>query len=254
GGGGSTGGAGGTAVYSPCPPLPAACKILPFGDSITDGVGASGGGYRIELFRLALLDGKKITFVGTAAPNGPTTVDGVAFPRQHEGHSGYTIDNQPAMGTITARAGISPLVPTVMNATKPDIVTLMIGTNDIQHSLVTNAPERLARLIDSIIAADAHTLIVVAQIVPTTDATVNMAIQNYNAAIPALVRARAAAGKHVVLVDMYQVIAGDPGFRITGRTVPNPAIGPMNDWLHPNAAGYKLMGAAWYGALKSALR
>ncbi|MEO8215380.1 MAG: SGNH/GDSL hydrolase family protein, partial [Myxococcales bacterium] len=254
---GGVAGVGGTAgvttTYSPCPAPPALCKILPFGDSITMGVGSNGsnsnGGYRVELFHRAHADGKSITFVGTATANGPTMVDGVTFPRQHEGHSGYTIDNAPG------KSGISPLVTRVMPATKPDIVTLMIGTNDVQHDIdVTNAPARLGKLLDSIIATDAHMLLVVAQIVPTTDAKVNVAVQAFNNAIPALVNSRSAAGKHIILVDMYQPIASAPGFQASGSTVPDNKVGPMYDWLHPNVAGYKVMGDTWYDAIKGALR
>jgi lysophospholipase L1-like esterase len=258
-GGAASGGAGGGAtLYSPCPPTGTACKILPFGDSITFGVGSNGsasnGGYRVELFHRALEVSKQITFVGTAVPNGPATVDGVAFPGQHEGHSGFTIDDQPATATLAARQGISPLVATVMPATRPDIVTLMIGTNDIQHDYdVANAPVRLGRVIDSLIAADAHTLVIVAQIIPTTDATLNPAVQAYNAAIPALVAARATAGKHILLVDLYDAIANDPSFMTSGRVVPSPTAGPMFDWLHPNVAGYKLIGDAWFEVLKGVL-
>jgi hypothetical protein len=74
------------------------CRILPLGDSITFGIGFSGG-YRVELFGLALKDGKNITFVGknpesdsTNQPNGPQEVEGVSFPKYHLGTSGITID------------------------------------------------------------------------------------------------------------------------------------------------------------------
>ncbi|WP_437766747.1 hypothetical protein WMF27_22915 [Sorangium sp. So ce281] len=88
-GGHGDGGAGG---FTPCPTNGEPCKILPLGDSITDGVGVQGGGgYRIELFRKARAAGKKITFVGSLM-NGPATVDGASFPRAHEGHSGWKID------------------------------------------------------------------------------------------------------------------------------------------------------------------
>ncbi len=140
---GAQGGAGGSAgsTYRPCPTDGTACKIMPFGDSITDGYnGDTPGGYRVELFRLAHAAGKNITFVGSGS-NGPNTVGGVAFPHNHEGHSGWTI--APAGG----RSGISTLVSTVMPQYKPDIVLLMIGTNDaIDNYDMPNAPKRLARV------------------------------------------------------------------------------------------------------------
>jgi len=59
-----------------------------------------------------------------------------------------------------------------------------------------------------------------------------------------------------VLVDVYHAIASDPAFVTTGRNVaiPDPAVGLMFDWLHPNAAGYVRIGDAWYTALRNSLR
>ena len=50
-----------------------------------------GGGYRVELFSKANAAGKKITFTGSLS-NGPSMVDGVTFPKNNEGHSGWKID------------------------------------------------------------------------------------------------------------------------------------------------------------------
>src|SRR5438128_470316 len=74
-------GNGGSGAYHPCPANGDACKIMPFGDSITEGAPNNNGGYRIELFQLAHQAGKNITFVGSNS-NGPAQVDGVSFPRQ----------------------------------------------------------------------------------------------------------------------------------------------------------------------------
>ncbi len=197
GAGGKAAGAAGApnAPYNPCPPAPADCKIMPFGDSITDGYLAQRGGYRIPLFQRAHQEGKHLTFVGSAT-NGPAMVDGVPFPQHHEGHSAYTINDEPL--PAPAHKGISPFVKTSIPAYHPDIVLLMIRTNDVDNSIdLPNVPTRLGALIDSIIALDAHTLIVVAQITPTMQDPLNARIQTYNAAIPAVVQTRAQAGKHV---------------------------------------------------------
>jgi lysophospholipase L1-like esterase len=231
GGGGGSGSAG--TSYDPCPPAPTDCKIMPFGDSITDGYLAQRGGYRIPLFQRAHQEGKHLTFVGSAV-NGPAMVDGVPFPQHHEGHSAYTIDDEPL--PAPAHKGISPFVKTSIPAYHPDIVLLMIGTNDVDNSIdLPNVPTRLGALIDSIIALDAHTLIVVAQITPTMQDPLNARIQAYNAAIPAVVKARADAGKHVVLVDMYNAFVSDGSYRST----------LMYDRLHPNIAGFQKMADTW---------
>lgn len=226
-------GGGSSATYNPCPPAPTDCKIMPFGDSITDGYLAQRGGYRIPLFQRAHQEGKHLTFVGSAS-NGPTMVDGVAFPQHHEGHSAYTINDEPL--PAPAHKGISPFVKTSIPAYHPDIVLLMIGTNDVDNSIdLPNVPTRLGALMDSVIALDAHTLIVVAQITPTMQDPLNARIQAYNAAIPALVKARAEAGKHVALVDMYGAFTSDKAYKTT----------LLYDRLHPNIAGFQKMADTW---------
>ena len=215
---------------------------MPFGDSITDGYNAdTPGGYRIELFRLAHAAGKKITFVGSGY-NGPDMVDGSAFPHQHEGHSGWTI--APAGG----RSGISTLVSTVMPQFKPHIVLLKIGTNDaIDNYDMANATARLGALIDSIYAQLPNVMILVAQPIPSRgdaskgdDAALSARIKAFDDAIPSVVKARADAGKHLVLVDMYTPFN------------PNKASLIEDQW-HPNLAGYVLLGQRWYATLGSYL-
>ena len=87
-----------------------------------------------------------------------------------------------------------------------------------------------------------RTPLVVAQIIPTTNAQTNTRVQAYNAAIPGLVQSRAEAGKHVVLVDMFTPFISNPNF-----------AGLMADILHPNDAGYVVLGRAWHDAIDSFL-
>jgi len=230
------------AAFSPCPSDGTPCRIMPLGDSITFGIGSSGGGYRVDLFRRALADQRDITFVGVVAgggsntPNGPNTVSGQPFPRSHEGFSGFTISGGAA-GSLAAQ------VDNAIDATDPNIVLLMIGTNDVNGSInLADAPNRLGALLDQITNDAPDALLAVAQIIPIANAQANTRVQAYNAAIPALVQSRAAAGKHVVLVDMFTPF----------NTNPNVA-GLMNDALHPNDAGYVLMAQTWYAAIDDLL-
>jgi lysophospholipase L1-like esterase len=217
---------------------------MPLGDSITEGAGSSGGGYRLELFRRSLMDSKKITFVGRKS-NGPSsvTVNGSAtpFPKNHEGYSGYLIDNHPA----TNRIGISSLVDAAITAGKPHIILMMIGTNDIQHDLdIAAAPMRLGNLLDRITTMAPNALLVVAKITPTRTDSLNTKVQRYNDAIPGLVQARASAGKHIIMVDMYGALTANASYRTAW----------LDDNLHPNDAGYGVMGQTWYAGIKSYLR
>jgi lysophospholipase L1-like esterase len=246
-GGGGTSGSGGGTGYRPCPSDGTPCKIMPFGDSITDGYNTNTpGGYRVELFRRAHSAGKNITFVGSNQ-NGPATVDGVSFPPKHEGHSGFTIDPTPS------RSGISTLLKndggsqSVMVKHAPHIVLLMIGTNDaIDNYDMANAPTRLGKLIDTIYSQLPDVLVVVAQPIPTRgdtskgdDAGTSARIKTYNDGIPAVVKARADAGKHILMVDMY--------------TPFTPKASLLEDQWHPNLQGYVVLGTEWYSALEPVL-
>jgi lysophospholipase L1-like esterase len=221
----------GGAPFNPCPAT-GTCIIMPLGDSITEGFPTFMGGYRVELFSEAVLANKAITFVGRR-PNGPATVQGKPFPTGSEGYSGYTINDQPAAG----RLGIQPLVNAAITMFYPHIILMMIGTNDINGNIdVTNAPTRLAALIDQITTAAPAALLVVAQIVPTTTDATNTRIMAYNAAMPALIAQRATAGKHVQLVNMYGAFTAHADYKTS----------LMTDDLHPNTAGYALLGMTWY--------
>jgi len=248
---GGTGGTGGTVTdggvdrvdtgsdgggFNPCPAT-GNCIIMPLGDSITDGVGSSGGGYRVPLFSTTVTNMQAITFVGRNT-NGPTTVAGRTFPRNHEGYSGYTID--PGGG----RSGISPLVDGAISMFHPHIVLLMIGTNDVNISLdLANAPTRLGALLDRITTDAPNALLVVARLTPTTNDTTNGRVRTYNNAIPGVVQSRVTAGKHIVLVDMYAAFTANMNYKTA----------LMNDELHPNDAGYMVMAQTWYAAIGSYL-
>ena len=241
GGGGAQGEATGTAGagggstpsdnYNPCPPAGAPCLVMPLGDSITEGKDGStdGGGYRETLFALAHAAGKSIKLVGSQT-NGPATVDGVSWPRNHEGYSGYTI---PALLR-------NDLTPNNVTTYKPNIVLLMIGTNDL--SVGEDMPEmRLAGIADTILSADPNLLLFLTQITPgrTDKASYNEKVKSYNAAIPAIVSQRAAAGKHIRLMDMNTPFLSNANY----------STALLANGVHPNDAGYKLMGQTWYAAL-----
>jgi len=248
---GGTSGTSGSSAYHPCPTDGTACKIMPFGDSITDGYnGDTPGGYRVQLFHLAHAAGKNITFVG-ALSNGPSTVDSVTFPNHHEGHSGWTI--YPAGG----RLGISSCLTastqcntsqSVMTTYTPHIVLLMIGTNDCIDSVdLTNAPTRLSNLITTIYSQLPNVFIVVAQPIPSRgdaskgdDTGLSDRLKTYGDAIPAVVKSFADKGNHIQVVDMW--------------TPFNPTKASLiEDQWHPNLAGYVVLGTEWYSVLQSLL-
>jgi hypothetical protein len=212
-------GSGGATGFAPCPAT-GACKILPLGDSITDGIGYSGG-YRVELFSLALADGHDVTFVG-GSMNGPQMVDGQPFPRAHEGHSGWTVSQ------------IDGIVPSPALNPDPHIILLHIGTNDM-YQMPSGATDRLETLIDAILMELPDSLLVVSNIIPLPQSA--GAVTTFNAPIPGMVMERANAGKHILFVDQFD------GF-------PTSELG---DGVHPNQAGYERMAGKWYAAISDYL-
>jgi len=203
---------------------------MPFGDSITQGYNVAGG-YRAPLFHLALAASRSITFVGSANDYSVPNVDGMTFPKNHEGHGGYTIEGNN---------GIAQFVATSIPSYKPHIITLMIGTNDINgNNNVADAPNRLGKLLDAIFAKDANILVVLAQMVPTGSDNTNNAVKTYNAAMPNLVATRVSKGQHILLVDMYTAFTSNANYK--------QAL--LGDNLHPNQTGYNLMADVWFKAL-----
>lgn len=232
-GGSSTPAAGGTSPastssstgFNPCPTNGDPCKILPLGDSITYGM-ASGdnGGYRVPLFKKVIAANQKITFTGTVMA-GPSTVSGVTFPKNNEGHSGWTIDQ------------IAGLVPSPAFNTIPNIVLLMAGTNDVYAaSGQATMQDRLGTLIDKVIKAAPDALLVVATLTPLSNASWTSTLNTYNGKIPAVIQTRASAGKHVVMVDMSKMPSSQ-----------------LADGVHPNDTGYAYMADVWYAAIKDVL-
>ena len=246
GGAAAAGGAGGTVVYAPCPTNGSPCKILPFGDSITEGVKSSdGAGYRSQLFKLIVAAKQKVTFTGSLT-NGPTQVSGQTFPRMHEGHAGWTID--PGYSEFSGYGGISSLVPSPALNGGPHIVLLHIGANDLFPTKDgAGMATRLDALVEKIAQNTPSALIVLAQITPVGStnnghtqaevAAANAAQMTYNSKIPAIVQSHVAKGQHVIGVDMSKMPLTD----LTTASV------------HPNDQGYVYMAGIWYAAIKGLL-
>jgi len=193
-------------------------KVMPLGDSITEGTQVPGG-YRIGLWQRLAAGGYRTDFVGSQY-NGP----GNLGDHDHEGHPGWRIDQIDA--NITGW----------LNSYQPHSVLLHIGTNDfLQNYNVSGAPGRLSTLIDHITAAVPSAEVFVATIIPIANSGQESAARTFNAAIPGIVQSKANAGKHVHLVDMHSALT----------------TADLTDGVHPTATGYDKMAATWYTALRS---
>jgi lysophospholipase L1-like esterase len=233
-GGTATGTGGGTGTFDPCP-ASGVCKILPLGDSITWGVNYESG-YRVKLFANTIADKKNITYVGKLANSSPATVSGVTFPKNNEGHSGWTIqqidDIVTGSSTDANYKGKKMMVDQA-----PNIVLLHAGTNDTSRS-PSGMPDRLGALIDHIVGDGPNVLLVVATIVPIKQGSYGTVAETFNNAVPGVVQKRIDAGKHIILVDMF-------------KSFPSNGLG--NDGVHPNQQGYDWMAGTWYDAIKGYL-
>ncbi|ACU38360.1 GDSL-type esterase/lipase family protein [Actinosynnema mirum] len=188
-------------------------RVMPLGDSITDGFNVPGG-YRVDLWRKLVEGGRTVDFVGSMS-NGPSSLG----DRDHEGHSGWTI------------AQLDANVPAWLRAHSPRTILLHIGTNDIYGPDPAGAPARLSALVDKITAQAPDAILLVATITPLTN--YDAGVRAFNATIPDMVRSKANAGKKVHLVDMHRALT----------------TADLADGVHPNAGGYGKMATAWHDAL-----
>ncbi len=200
---------GGTFITSSAEPAP--IKILPVGDSCTEGMGDPDmGSYRTELYNLYKNAGLSFDFVGSNK-RGPSTLP----DRDNEGHSGWTIPQ------------VANNINGWLNTHNPDVVLLWIGGNDIFQTGKINTTG-LSNLIDQIFSVKPNVTIFVADYYPWPDA-----VKQYNAAIPGVVQQKANAGKKVYFVKLSDVQFSS-------------SVDLCNDGLHLNTAAYKKIAKIWY--------
>jgi lysophospholipase L1-like esterase len=193
-------------------------RVMPLGDSITEGTQIPGG-YRIGLWQRLVNGGYTVDFVGSQA-NGPANLG----DRDHQGHPGWRIDQ------------IDANIVGWLNTQRPQTVLLHIGTNDIlQNYNVSTAPNRLSTLIDRITTTAPDAQVFVAQIITLANTNQAAAVRTFNAALPGIVQSKVNAGKRVHLVNMHGALT----------------TGDLIDGVHPTATGYDKMAAVWYSALQS---
>src|SRR3954447_3974151 len=193
-------------------------RVMPLGDSITDGAQVPGG-YRIGLWQRLATNRFTVDFVGSQF-NGPSSLG----DHDHEGHPGWRIDQ------------IDANIVNWLRGSNPHTVLLHIGTNDVlQNFNVSGAPGRLSTLIDHITTTVPSAEVFVAQIIPLANAGQESAVRTFNAAIPGIVQTKVNAGRHVHLVDMHSALT----------------TADLTDGIHPTATGYDKMANVWYNALRS---
>ncbi|MBD2312675.1 carbohydrate-binding protein [Desertifilum sp. FACHB-1129] len=197
-----------------------AVKIMPLGDSNTRGHNQAPAGYRNRLWNSLSLSGFEVDFVGSQVTGTTPTLG----DPDHEGRGGWRIDQ------------ISANVTNWLNQQQPDIVLLMIGTNDIlQQYQVNTAPNRLNTLIDQILDWSSNVQILVGSIIPITRSTTEyQQVLDFNATIPGIVNSK---NSQVQFIDIFSAVSDQD---LTDA-----------DGVHPTEFGYNKIAQAWYDALIS---
>ncbi|GAB2729962.1 GDSL-type esterase/lipase family protein [Streptomyces bullii] len=200
-------------------------RVMPLGDSIT----GSPGCWRALLWNRLQSNGYTgIDFVGTLGPQG--------CGQPHDG------DNEGHGGELVTRVADQNLLPARLAATRPDIVVMHFGTNDVWSSI---APDRIlaayTELVTQMRDSNPDMKVLVAQLIPMNPASCPACAQrvaDLNARIPAWARATSTSRSPVTVVDQWS------GFSTATDTY---------DGVHPNASGDQKIAARWYPALAALL-
>ncbi len=191
-------------------------KIMPLGDSITEGDKSSDlAGYRSRLFNNFRNSGHRTDFVG-----GLSSGTGF-FDTQHEGHGGFQADQ------------LRDAVSGYLSANPPQAVLLMIGVNDITAGKAPSAIlAEISETLDRIQQFNPKTEIYQATVTRRKDGN-QTDVNSLNSLIRQLVTTKQGQGFDITLVDF----TGD----MTNAD--------LADNIHPNDAGYQKIADKFYSAI-----
>lgn len=222
-------------------------RIMPLGDSITQGkvdnrqAKPDQEGYRLELWEQLTALGVPIDFVGSRSHGTPNLPD-----QDHEGHPGWGINDieEGRWDGIKWAGGVNRWI----NRYNPNVILLMIGTNDANATGEIIAND-LSRLIDKIITNNRFTGdLLVSTIAPIHPDSPYYSkrmpnVIDYNALIPTIVNHKPAS-ENVRFVDMTT------GLNPLLET--DMASTEFGNGLHPTFKGYKKMAHYWFHPLLEA--
>ncbi|GAA0384443.1 hypothetical protein Acor_47520 [Acrocarpospora corrugata] len=212
----------GLVVTTPAFSAAAPVRIMPLGDSITGGPGC----WRALLWdRLQRTGFTNIDFVGTLPGGGCS----VAHDGDNEGHGGFQ---------ATGIANQNQLPPWLA-ATRPDIVLMHLGTNDIWGNIpAATILAAYSKLVDQMRAGNPSMKIVVAKIIPMAPSGCTWCppgVAALNNAIPGWAAGKTTAQSPITVVDQFT------GF--------DPVADTTGDGVHPDDSGFQKMSDRWYPAL-----
>jgi lysophospholipase L1-like esterase len=212
-------------------------KIMPVGDSITEGKYITGG-YRKPLYQLLKDNGYFVTFVGKEDNGEPANDTGFSTSMENPNHEGYgsaRIDMLLNGGTTEKHTAL-PIKTSLVN-NNPDVVLIMLGTNDILGMTPTNRMQQtMEKLVSSIFEQNPDATVILASIPPITKIEArNTDVTAYNAVLPGIVAKEKALNHKIEFADIRSVFTGPADL--------------SGDRVHPSAAGYNKMAALWYSVL-----
>jgi len=209
-------------------------KIMCMGDSITWG---DRGGYRGFLAKMLADAGVAAEFVGAQTNEG-----------NHEGYPGFGIKHL-IVGNHSDDWGTSSEISVTLNRYTPDVLLLMVGTNNMYFADPTAACEELQTLIDKCLSCRPAMRMLVASILPvepgpkpwgsTIPDDVRQRIPAFNRLVQEAVQARKGAGKPIDFVDQYPVVQS------------RDDVGA--DGVHPLYPLYEKIAQRWFDGLQAFL-
>ncbi len=216
-----------TPLDGPALRLLSCSNILPVGDSITLGVN---GGFRNDLYTGLQQNDCGVSYVGTLFDQNTRVAD-----KHHEGHAGFNIDN------------VGSNINSWSESQQPNIILLMIGTNDIAWWTAKSANQIAAShnaLIDQFEAARPDAWIFVASLPPQTSVIIQpnnidraVLVQQVNAVIRTNVESRVAEGQRVHFVDVNSVLTA----------------ADLYDGIHPTEAAHAKIAAKFLEEIRAEL-
>ncbi len=209
----------------------AGVRLLPLGDSITEGAKAELGGYRWPLFNLMVDAGYVFQFVGSLRTGSPADM-----PQPwHEGHGGFQVESEDGGAQLEGA-----VVEAALSNYRPEVILLLAGTNDLYWPDTADPDKTSAeygRLLAQIfnLSPDAG---VIASPVPWKLNVPSAQVAAFNDHIHAVVDGFCDAGYRVAWV--------------AGMTDAVDA-GPENltDGIHPSQPAYERMAEQWFKVLDS---
>ena len=212
-------------------------KIMPVGDSITEGKYTQGG-YRKPLYRLLKDNGYSVTFVGNEDNGEPVNDTGFSVGMENPNHEGYGSARIGMLlnGGTTEKHTALPIKTSLAN-NNPDVVLIMLGTNDIFGITSTDRMQQtMEKLVSTTFEQNPDTAVVLASIPPIAKIEArNADVNAYNAVLPGIVAKEKALNHKIEFADIHSILT-DPA-DIAG------------DKIHPSAAGYSTIADIWYSIL-----